>query len=219
MRTAFIITFSLLQVSLLAQHRLMVKTNPIYLLDDQRYTLPVGLEYRVGNFSIQAEQMIMVTKYNNYSLRENLNYSKTNLQLRYYIDGVFSGGSLGFFGLHGTVRNYDYLEYSGAFISGEGRNLYFDNSTIETQNYAAFVISGVQVPIARERMVFETVVGFGFRELSVRHNPEEVRAAEHLDPFLFESFEEQWREGTRTLPGVLFQIRVGYVLFQRGGED
>lgn len=215
MRTVLLFFFILSQFSLLAQQRLNLKTNPIYLLSDQRYTLPVALEYGFGNFSIQAEQILLVTKYNNYSLRENLNYSKTNLQLRYHLKNALTEESSFFVGLHGTVRNYDYIESQGSFISGEGRNISYKNSNVETRNYGAYAISGVQLQ-SRRGILFELVFGFGIRELSVQHDSEEITFQEFLDPFLFENLEEQWREGTRTIPGLLVQMRFGYTLF--GGK-
>ncbi len=219
MRTALFVFLAFLQFTLLAQHRLTFKTNPLYLLDSEKYITPFGLEYAFGNFSVQAEQMVMLTKYNTFSLRENLSYSKTNLQLRYYVDGMFTGGSLGFVGLHGTRRNYDFLDSNGYYISGEGRNIRYSDSRVETQNYAAYAISGVQLQ-SRSNIIFEFVLGFGIREVSVQHNPGEMEFVEFLDPFLFEDFEPEWREGTRTLPGILIQVRFGYVLLgkKKGGQ-
>lgn len=218
MRILLLTLFIFVQLSVYAQQRLAIKTNPIYLLENNRYTLPVDLEYAFGNFSVQAGQMLMVSKNTELGLRENLNYSKTNLQLRYYLDGMFSGGSLGFVGLHGTMRKYDYLSTSGSYVSGEGRNINYRNSLVETQNFGAYAITGVQLQ-SRSNIIFELVMGFGIREVSVQHNPEEITFVDSLDPFLFDNLEPEWRAGTRTIPGILVQMRFGYVLLGKKKED
>lgn len=218
MRTALFAFFAFTQFAVLAQHRLTLKTNPLYLLDNQKYVMPVGLEYGFGNFSVQAEQMVMVTKKTDLNLRENRRYIKSNVQLRYYLDGMFTGGSLGFVGLHGTFRSYDYLDESGSYVSGGGRNIRYQNSLVETQSYAAYAISGVQLQ-SRSNIVFEFVLGFGVRELSVKHNAQEITFVDQLDPFLFDNLEPEWREGTRTLPGLLVQVRFGYVLLGKKKGD
>jgi len=214
MRPTIIFLFFIYSLTALSQQRLSLKTSPIYLLDGDKRTLPIGLEYVFGNFSIQAEQMIMVTKQARYDLRENLDYNKTNLQVRYYLHNVFTRGVHGFFGIHGTVRNYDYFRQSGSFIDKNERNFTFRNSVIETRNYAGYVISGIQAYLS-PRWSVETVVGLGVRELSVQHNAEVTTEQLFLDPILFEELEESWQEGPRTLPGLLFQIRLNYTFFNR----
>lgn len=211
MRTTLVVFFILSQVTLHAQHRVAFKFNPLYLLDYQKYVMPLGIEYGYGNFSIQGEQMLMITKDTDFGLRENLNYSKINLQFRYYVDNISTGGSRGFVGLHGTTRNYDFLESSGSYISSGGRKIRHRNSTVELQDFGAYAIGGVQVQ-SGQNIIFEMVVGYGIRELSVKHNPEEITFVEYLDPILFDDLEPQWREGTRTLPGLLVQMRFGYML-------
>ena len=219
MRILLLAFFVSIQFSLLAQHRLTFKSDPFHLLAEQnKYVLPLGMEYAIGKFSVQAEQLVMVTRDTDLYSRTNLNYSKTNVQLRYYIDDMFSGGSLGFVGLHGTMRNYDFHETSGSYISKEGRNINYQNSRVETQNFGAYAISGVQHQ-SKNNIIFEFVFGFGVREVSIEHNPEEITFADSLDPFLFDDFEPEWREGTRTIPGILIQVRFGYVLFGNKKND
>ncbi|MDW3197549.1 MAG: DUF3575 domain-containing protein [Cytophagales bacterium] len=218
MRTLLLTFLVLIQFGVFAQQRLTVKTNPLYLLENNRYTMPLDMEYAFGKFSVQAGQMLMVSKATGLGLRENLNYSKTNLQLRYYLDGMFSGGSLGFIGLHGTTRNYDYLSKRGSYISGGGRNVNYLNSIVETQNFGAYAISGVQIQ-SKSNIIFEFVMGFGMREVSIQHNPEEITFVDSLDPFLFDDFEPEWREGARTIPGILIQMRFGYVFIGNKKKD
>lgn len=217
MRILLLALFTVLQFSVLAQQRLSIKSNPLHLLESEKYVVPFGLEYSFGNFSIQAEQMVMVSKKPGFS-RENLKYFKPNLQLRYYVDGMLSGGSLGFIGLHGTMRNYDFIEYNDYYVSGEGRNIRFEESRVETQNFGLYAISGVQLH-SKSNFIFDFVLGFGVREVSIDHNPGEFEFVESLDPVFFEDFDPEWREGTRSIPGILIQLRLGYVLFGKNKGD
>lgn len=210
MRTALAFILLFFQFSLLAQQRLSFKTNPLHLLEIEKYVVPFGLEYSIGKFSISAEQMVMVSKKSEFS-RENREYFKSNLQLRYYLNDMFTGVTLGFVGLHGTMRKYDFIEFDDHYISGEGRNIRYVDSLVETQNFGAYAISGIQIQ-SRSHIIFEFVMGFGVREVSIKHNPGEIEFVEFLDPFLFENFDPEWREGTRTIPGVLLQMRFGYTL-------
>ena len=201
-----------LQVAAFGQRQLMLKSNPLYLLVPQRSTMPVGLEYSLGNFSVQVEQMLMLRKRTNLGVERNIRYFRSNAQLRYYFD-FSERKNKGYFGVHGTVRDHTYFRTFGSYIRAGGETGNYRNSRINATNRAFYLISGVQHSIGPELSV-EFTAGLGARRLSVRHDPESFEPGP-IDALLTEDFEENWREGSRVLPALLLQFRFNYILFRK----
>lgn len=201
--------FILFQFTLLAQG-LTIKTNPLYLLDNEKYTMPVGLEYSVGNLGIQLEQMFLLSKQTNDGLITHRNYNKTNVQFRYYLNGLVFKDLKLFVGLHGTRRTHDYWETSGEYVSTGGLDIRHSGSLIEAKNLGVYYIFGARMAL-NSKLALEFVSGFGFRELSIQHNPESFI---FVDDIYYEfGFDERRFEGTRTLGAFLGQVRINYKLF------
>ena len=207
---AFLLCVSLFYCSGIAQQKLVLKTNPLYLLEIDKYAMPVGLEYTFGNFGVQLEQMILLSKRTNDGFIEHQQFRKTNVQFRYYFDGLFLKDMKLFVGLHGTRRIHDYWESSGGYVSAGGLDIRHRGSIVEARDFGAYYILGTHVAF-NSRLGMEVVGGFGFRELSIRHNPASFSFVDDLYPSF--AFEESRREGTRTLPALLAQLRFNYKIF------